>query len=323
MIAAAVLAGVAVAGLVAGTAALLANHRSVPIERALAPYQVRQGAGRPTRQAGTGPLLESSVLQRAVREVGRLAARRGMLQTLGRKLEHAESQVRPAEALFLYGVVLVLGTAIAALVGHLPAALVVAGVLALAPWVALDLRARSRERAFASQLPDMLQLLATTLRSGFSLLQGLDTVSRQLADPLGEAMRKVVAEARLGRPLADALADLADRVDSRDFAWVVTAIAIQREVGGNLAELLDIVAETMTARSAMRREVRTLTAEGRLSAIILAVLPIAIGVFVYIVNPGYLSPLFHSTLGKIVFFGAIVLAVFGVVWMQRIVDIEV
>jgi tight adherence protein B len=116
---------------------------------------------------------------------------------------------------------------------------------------------------------------------------------------------------------------MAERLASRDFAWAVMAVRIQREVGGNLAELLDIVAETMNARARLRREARTLTAEGRIGAIVISVLPVAIGLFVYGVNPSYISPLFHQALGEILFYGSIVLGILGIVWLRKLVDIEV
>ena len=191
------------------------------------------------------------------------------------------------------------------------------------PWFSLGLVAGRRRRAFADQLPDMLQLLSTTLRSGFSVLQGLDTVARQLSGPLGKEMRGVVAEARLGRSIVTSLTEVARRAKNEDLEWVATAIGIQQEVGGNLAELLDIVAETMNARSRLRREAHALTAEGRIGAIIISILPVAIGLFVYLVNPSYVSPLFHTTLGEILFYGSITLGVAGVFWLRRIVEFEV
>ena len=103
----------------------------------------------------------------------------------------------------------------------------------------------------------------------------------------------------------------------------MTAIGIQREVGGNMAELLDIVADTMIARARIRREAHTLTAEGRIGAAVISILPIAIGVFVYSVNPSYISPLFHQAFGEILFYGSIVLGVIGIFWVSKIVDIEV
>ena len=131
----------------------------------------------------------------------------------------------------------------------------------------------------------MLQLLAGSLRAGYSLLQGVDAVAQEVDDPMGQELRRVLAEARLGRPLEDALDDAAERMSSADFAWAVMAVGIQREVGGNLAELLDTVAETMIQRERLRREVRSLTAEGRVSAFILGLLPVGLGVMMYARQP--------------------------------------
>ncbi|HZU80399.1 MAG TPA: type II secretion system F family protein [Acidimicrobiales bacterium] len=321
----AVLALVAAAGIAYAVADIALRRRRPDIEKTLGPYRVGEmGTPRPhaAHRQTTQELVDSPVLQRAVLAVGAFAARRGILQYLENELVRAAIMVRPAEALFLYGILVVAATAIGYLVGGIIGLVVGAAVFAVAPWIILKAVADRRTKAFTSQLPDMLQLLATTLRSGFSILQGLDTVSRQLSEPTGEEMRKVVTEARLGRPLIEALDDLAKRIQSEDFDWVVTAIAIQREVGGNLAELLDIVAGTMQERERLRREVGTLTAEGRIGAIVISIMPIAIGLFVYAVNPSYISPLWHSSTGKIFFFGSIILAVAGIFWLRTIVDIE-
>lgn len=319
----AVLAALAVAGLAWMLVTWWRRDRGASVSSAIQPYQFVPEPPRGGGRVAVPALVESPLLQRAVAQMGRLAERRGLLQRVEAHLEQADSSLKAAEALFVQAAALVLGVALGFLLGRWVGGLVALAVFGLGPWVALDVRAKRRSAAFVAQVPDMLQLLATTLRSGFSLMQGLDTVARQLPDPLGESMRRAVAETRLGRPVGETLADLAAKVGNRDFDWVVTAITIQREVGGNLAELLDIVSQTMTARSNLRREIRTLTAEGRLSAIIIAILPAAIGLFVYAVNPGYITPLFHSALGKLFFFGAVALAVVGIFWMQRIVDIEV
>ena len=140
---------------------------------------------------------------------------------------------------------------------------------------------------------------------------------------MGQELRRVLAEARLGRPLEDSLADTAQRMGSPDFDWAVMAIRIQREVGGNLAELLQTVGETMIARERLRREVRSLTAEGRISAIILGILPIALGGVMYAVNPEYIQVLFKHTSGHIMLAGAGLLALVGFYWMKKTIEIEV
>jgi tight adherence protein B len=180
-----------------------------------------------------------------------------------------------------------------------------------------------RKRKFMSQLPDTLQLLAGSMRAGYSLMQGVDTVAQEVDDPMGRELRRVLAEARLGRVLEDSLEDMANRLGSADFEWAVMAIRIQREVGGNLAELLSTVAETMIARERLRREVRALTAEGRISALILGLLPVGLGVIMYGINPEYVKVLFNDGLGQVLLIGAAVLAIIGFYWMKKTIDIEI
>ncbi len=304
---------------------LVLHRRRRGLESALAPYTIGRLTEADARPSGGGTqdLVEVPMVKRMVAAVADVATRRGILQVVEGWLEQADLPLRPAEVLFIYLSAVVLGGLLGGLLVGAVWGLVVAGVLALVPWVVLKHLADRRTKAFTEQLPDMLQLLGTSLRSGFSVLQGIESVSRQVGDPIGKELRHVVAEARLGRPLADALQEVADRVRSEDFSWVVSAIAIQREIGGNLAELLDIVSDTMLARARIRREARTLTAEGRLGAIIISVLPVAIGIFVWANNPSYLRPLFHSTAGEVMFYGAIGLMVAGILWLRKIVQFEV
>jgi tight adherence protein B len=140
---------------------------------------------------------------------------------------------------------------------------------------------------------------------------------------MGQELRRVLAEARLGRPLEDALEEAAERMSSADFAWAVMAVGIQREVGGNLAELLDTVAETMIQRERLRREVRSLTAEGRVSAFILGLMPVGLGLMMFAVNRDYISKLFNTGIGQGMLAGSSVLAIFGFIWMKKIVEIEI
>jgi tight adherence protein B len=316
------------AGLLAwGLFSLVMRERPRRLHEALAPYSVgtlREARATSTESAeGASGLVRTPFLQRAVAAVADVASRRGVLQLVKRLLDQADLPLRPAEALFVYLATAVTGGALGLLLGNAIWGLICLIVLAVVPWMALITMAKRRTTLFTAQLPEMLQLLGTTLRSGYSILQGLTTVSQQLSDPIGKEMRHVVAEARLGRSLVEAMTEVAQRIGSDDFQWVVTAIGIQREVGGNLAELLDIVADTMIARARIRGEAHTLTAEGRIGAVVISVLPICIGLFVYSVNPGYISPLFHQAFGEILFYGSIALAAIGIYWTRKLVDIEV
>lgn len=155
------------------------------------------------------------------------------------------------------------------------------------------------------------------------MMQGVEAVSEEAAEPMGKELRRVVTEARLGRPLEESLDGVAERMGSADFGWAVMAIRIQREVGGNLSELLMTVAETMTQRERLRRDVAALTAEGRISAYVLGALPVGLGVFLYLINPDYVGKLFDDSLGQIMLGGSILAMAAGFAWMFKIIKIEI
>jgi tight adherence protein B len=172
-------------------------------------------------------------------------------------------------------------------------------------------------------MPSTLGLIATSLRSGQSFLQALESVASEAPEPTSREYQRAVAEVRLGRPIGGAIRAIADRMDSEDFGWVVMATDIQREVGGNLAEVLDIVADTMMQRNRLRREVKALSAEGRISAIVLGALPVFIFLFLFTSNRSYLEPLIERTAGWIMIGIAIGSMLTAFVWLRKIVNIEV
>jgi tight adherence protein B len=269
-------------------------------------------------------LIESSLVQRAVGLTSKVAQRGDLLVKVERLLEQANLPLRPAEALFFYGA----GVALVGLVGVMGAptpavGLIFAGIVAAVPVIVVRQLRRRRMKAFEAQLPDTLNLLSGSLRAGYSFLQGLEAVVQETSDPMARELRRVLAEARLGRPLEDALGDVAVRMESNDFDWSVMAIRIQREVGGNLAELLQTVADTMVQRSRLRGEVRALTAEGRISGIIMGLLPVGLGLFMFTASPGYINDLFTSVTGWAMVIGSVVMAAVGFAWIQKIIKIEV
>lgn len=271
-----------------------------------------------------GSLATAPILQRAVEATGQLAERQGLLTKVESLLERANLPLRPSEAIFFYAVgVVVVAVLLLLLTGNPFVALLGTVLLAFVPPAVLSFLARRRQKQFNSLLPDTLQLLASTLRAGFSLMQGVEAVSNEVSEPVGRELRRVVTEARLGRPLEESLEGVAERMGSADFDWAVMAIRIQREVGGNLAELLMTVADTMTERERLRRDVNALTAEGRVSALVLGLLPVGIGVFILGANPGYMDPLFEETLGKILLGGAGILMAAGFFWMKKMIEIEI
>ena len=215
------------------------------------------------------------------------------------------------------------GTAVALVGGSLLFSPLVGLVLGLAvPLVAkgvLSVLAGRRRRRFSDQMPDTLQILSGTLRAGHGLAQGIQTVGQEAESPTAEEFRRLTIETRLGRDLVEGLNGLADRVGGEDFRWVVQAVEIQRDVGGDLAEVLDTVASTIRDRTRIRRQVSALSAEGRMSAWVLMLLPFGLALVMFVTNPAYLSPLFSSGVGYKLLAVAAALLVAGGLWLRRIV----
>ena len=217
-----------------------------------------------------------------------------------------------------------------ALVGAL-AGLVVAGPLLaisfvlLSPLVGhlvLGFLAGKRRNTFDQQLGDTLQLLAGGLRAGHSILRAIDAAATESLSPTSEEMRRVVTETSLGRDLQSSLNDTAERMRNEDFVWIAQAIQINREVGGNLAEVLDQVNETIRERSEIKGHIKSLAAEGKFSAYILMAMPIGIVVMLMLVNPGYMNVMFTHPLGWGMIAASIVLMTIGGLWMRKIIDLK-
>jgi len=269
-------------------------------------------------------LAKTALIQRAVEMTEDFAERQGFLAGVEAKLERADMPLRAAEALFFYGAMVgVVGLLSMVLTRSLVGTALVTGLAIMLPSAAVNFKAKRRLKKFNAQLPDMLSLLSGTLRAGYSLMQGVEAVSREVEDPIGYELRRVVTESRLGRPLEESLDAAAERMGSADFGWAVMAIGIQREVGGNLAELLMTVADTMVARERLRRDVDALTAEGKVSAMVLGFLPIGLGLAMWVINPEYIGVLFSERLGNIMLAGAGLLAGFGFWWMKKLIEIDV
>jgi tight adherence protein B len=198
---------------------------------------------------------------------------------------------------------------------------VVAG--SVIPFLFVRLKRNRRAARFHEQLPDTLGLLAGALKAGYSFLQAVDTVAQETAPPIKTEFQRLVAETRLGSPIELALDQMAERINSTNVDWTVMAVKIQREVGGNLAEILEILADTVRQRDQVGRQIQALTAEGRLSAAILIILPFALAGIMFFVNPGYLGALFSTSMGLTMLGIAGVLMVIGIVWLKKIVTIDV
>ncbi len=242
---------------------------------------------------------------------------------IANRLEGAGSALKPSEWLLLHGGIAIGSGFIGLLLARGLGLLLFLLLGLVVPWVWLGFRRTRRLTAFGGSLADTLQLMAGSLSAGLSLPQSLDTIVREGNEPVTSEFKRVLVEARLGVHVEDALEGVAERMHSKDFGWVVMAIRIQREVGGNLAELLNNVAATLREREYLRRQVATLSAEGRLSAWILGLLPPVFTLYLLLTQPEYLTPMFHSPLGWLMLIVAGVLLSVGVFWMSRVVKVEV
>jgi tight adherence protein B len=189
--------------------------------------------------------------------------------------------------------------------------------------IAIRVRVDRERRAFDEQLPDNLQVVASAMRAGHTFVGALGIVAEDAPEPSRRELRRVLSDEQLGIPLVDALNGVTKRMNSRDFEHVALVAALQRETGGNTAEVIDSVTETIRERLDLRRLVRTLTAQGRLSGWVVSSLPVALLVFLSVINPQYIHPLFHRTAGIIALGFAAAMLVTGFLVIRRIVDIKV
>ncbi len=184
-------------------------------------------------------------------------------------------------------------------------------------------RQKARLAKFDSQIADALIIMSNSLRAGYSFLQAMDMVSREMSPPISSEFAAAMKEMSLGSPTETALMSMVDRVGSEDLELVITAVLIQRQIGGNLAEVLDNIAETIRERVKLRQEIKTLTAQGRLSGLIIGVLPIVLVIFLFAVNPEYIGILFAHPIGKLMIGIALAGEVIGILLIRKIVAIEV
>jgi tight adherence protein B len=275
-------------------------------------------------ETATTRLGDNVLARSAVDLVGRVVRRGKFDASIDSRLDAAGLPLRTAEWTLLH-----VGTAVGAALTfllisgyHLLPMILGLVIGIVAPWMFLTIRRSRRESAFLAQLPDTLQLVAGSLQAGYSLPQAIDSVVREARPPISAEFSRALIETRLGMPAEDTLEAIATRMSSRDFSWIVMAIRIQREVGGNLAELLSSVAGTLRERERLRRQVSALSAEGRLSGWILGLLPVVFTVFLALANPEYLGQL-NNRLGAILLVIAGILLAVGVFWMSRVVRVEV
>jgi tight adherence protein B len=315
--------------LLIGGMMVMATSAGLPksVEQRIEAFSTAGGAGSPAANAGARKAESSGFTLDQAKDAAAsmLSHNRGLEARIEQRLEAAGSAFKPAEWLLMHSTIAILFGLAGMLLGN-GSFLLLFGFLvigAFVPWLWLGYKRKKRVKAFNEGLADTLQLISGSLSAGMSLAQSLDSVVNEGNEPIAGEFRRVLVETRLGVPLEIALEGIAQRVGSTDFAWVVMAIRIQREVGGNLAELLTTVGATLRERDYLRRQVQSLSAEGRLSAYILIALPIGMLGYMLAFRREYVEPLYTEPAGFVLLFADIVLLVIGWFAMSRIVKVEV
>lgn len=277
------------------------------------------------RRKGVGPQAQSTLTgmtDSVAKTVERALRRRGLTARVTDAIAAAGLTMSPGQYTVLVGGAALGAAALGLLLSGPGAALLLALVAVVVGWKALSVLASRRRAAFADQLDDALQLIASSLRAGHSLLRALDSVAAEAESPASEEFARVVNETKVGRNLGRTLEEAAQRNQSDDFHWAAQAIAIHREVGGNLADVLDGVSNTIRERNQIRRQVKALSAEGKLSAYVLMALPIGILAFLSVSNPSYVNKFFASAIGIAMLVVAALLMALGAFWLSRVVKIK-
>ena len=253
-----------------------------------------------------------------------MVSTRGFAANIRTDLARADLQLRVAEFLMITGVSVVLAYLLGQLIFDTPVMGLALGVVGFfVPRVYVNVRKRQRLNAFNDQLGDTITLLANSLRSGFSIVQSMDTVANQLPKPISAEFHRVTQEIGLGLHYEEALNNMLRRVPSDDLDLMITAINIQGRVGGNLAEILDTIGHTIRERVRIKGEIRVLTAQQMISGYILTGLPLVLGFVLYLLNKEYIGRMFRDPCGWIMLGVSLIMIVTGFLIIRKIVDIEV
>ncbi len=280
-----------------------------------------------------GPGSVSQLVTPAVRQQSEQGAiSRGIEKAVARtrfgagiaaRLDRADMKMTPGEWIAVCLAVIV----IAILAGILfkgTIGLIGGAVLGIAaPWIYLSRRVKKRQRKFTEQLADMAQMMGNSMRAGFSILQSMELVASEGPKPASQEFDRVVTEVKLGLPLESALDHMLDRMPSEDLGLLIVAINVQRVVGGNLAEILMVIAKTVRERVRFQRDLKTLTAQARYSSYIITGLPVAVAIVINLMDAPYESYLYKSLVGNVMIGAAVVMCAIGFFVLSKIADIEV
>ena len=278
---------------------------------------------RNVRDSDVPEYLKNEVLSE-VPLVNRLLSRVNIAAKIDRRLRQADMKIPVGTFLLLSLVLFSVGIVVGRLL-HWPTILSAAvGIALLAvPNLIVDIKRRRRLKRFMNHFPEALEMFARSLRAGHSFTGAIQLVAQEMPDPIGPEFAKVFEEQNLGIPLRQALIGMTDRVDILDVKFFVTAILIQRETGGNLAEIIDKIAYVIRERFRIQGQLKIFTAQARISGTILALLPISLAVLLSTINPEYMKPLWVEKTGKIMIVVAVIMQILGIIAIRKIIRIKI
>ena len=255
--------------------------------------------------------------------VSKFASKRGFGELFELRLQRAGMSIRSSEFITLHIIsIVVVSLIVYFLTRNYLLTFLVFIIITLIPFLLLNIRTAQRLRRFHEQLPDTLQLISGSLKAGYSFNQAISMVVEESKPPISDEFKRVLSEIRMGLSDREALENMAVRINSEHFNWVVMSVNVQREVGGNLAEVMEIISNTIRERDKVMNQIKALTSEGKLSAYILIALPILLGIYLSFINREYISLLITTKIGLAMIGIAVLLMIAGIIWMLRIIRVE-
>ena len=285
---------------------VLKPTRAIDIQRRQPGVQIRQSALTVLTESAKGAI-----------DTGLQKGSTGFLSRA--RLDAAGLKKQASDYVLIAGVVILVAGAIGFVLGGLVFALLMCIAAGLGLFLTLKLLTSRRQARFDEQVPDTLQMLTGGMRAGHSLLRAIDASAKESEAPMSEELTRVVNETRIGRDLGESLHEVADRTSNEDFNWITEAIEIHREVGGDLAEVLDHVGETIRDRNQIRRQARALSAEGRISALVLVALPVVMFAALCFMNPHYATTYTSTVPGFLMIAVGAVMLTLGSLWLNRLI----
>jgi tight adherence protein B len=263
-------------------------------------------------------------VQKVINFTGRILEKRGIIKPLEEKMLKADIPLKGEEYLIIW----ILSALVPGLLLLLITRNVVVGILlfligSIMPPIFVNMSEQKKLKKFNAQLVDSLSIISNSLRSGYSFMQSLELVSREMPSPIGKEFARTFREINLGTTTEEALNNLGNRIASDDLELIITAVLIQRQIGGNLSQILDSISHTIRERIRIQGEIKTLTAQGKISGLVIGLIPPFLISFIMILNPGYINPLFHSPYGLGMLAGGITSEVLGLLLIRKIIAIDV